>query len=67
MVKEVPKYNLEDMVELKKDHPCINRSKIFKIVRVGADIKFTCQGCGNTMMLSRDEFNQRIKKVLPKP
>jgi hypothetical protein len=67
MVKEVPKYGLDDIVELKKAHPCTSRSKNFKIVRIGADIKFTCLGCGNTMMLSRDLFNQRIKKTLPKP
>jgi hypothetical protein len=57
-------YQLYDVVELKKEHPCNKRSKIFQIVRLGADIKIMCLGCGNIIMLDRDAFNHRIKKVI---
>lgn len=62
----IPEYGLFDEVELKKAHPCNARSKKFQIVRVGADIKVKCLGCGNVIMIDRDKFNGRIKKVLAK-
>ncbi|HOC80620.1 MAG: DUF951 domain-containing protein [Bacilli bacterium] len=57
-------YQLFDIVEMKKEHPCSNRTKKFQIVRVGADIKMMCLGCGNIIMLSRYDFNKRLRKVL---
>ncbi len=59
-------YSVGDIVELKKEHPCFSRSKQFEIVRVGADIKIKCLGCGNILMLTRDNFNQRLKKIVSK-
>lgn len=61
---EIIKYDIGDVVELKKPHPCASRSKQFEIVRVGADIKIKCLGCGNVIMLTRDNFNKRIKKII---
>lgn len=49
---------------MKKPHPCVHRSKVFQIVRVGADVKIQCQGCGNIIMLDRASFNQRFKKLI---
>ena len=57
-------YKLGDTVELKKPHPCTARSKLFEIVRVGADLKIKCLGCGNVIIISRDNFNKRFKKVI---
>ena len=57
-------YNVGDIVEMKKEHPCATRSKIFTIIRVGADIKIKCNGCGNLIMMSRYDFDKRIKKVI---
>lgn len=59
-------YNLGDILELKKEHPCASRSKLWKVVRLGADIKIVCQGCGNIIMLTRFDLNKRIKKVVSK-
>lgn len=63
-MSEVPAYALYDEVEMKRPHPCFLRSKRFQIVRVGADIKIMCLGCGNVIMIDRDKFNSRIKKVI---
>lgn len=63
---EVLPYELYDEVEMKKPHPCFRRSKRFQIVRVGADIKILCLGCGAVLMMDRDHFNQRIKKIVAK-
>lgn len=57
-------YALFDEVQMKKAHPCVAKSKRFQIVRVGADIKIKCLGCGNVIMLDRDAFNHRIVRVL---
>lgn len=57
-------YSLFDVVEMKKEHPCSARTKKFQIVRVGADIKMMCLGCGNIIMLTRYDFNKRLRKVL---
>lgn len=61
---EPKKYDLGDIVEMKKPHPCATRSKEFEIVRMGADIKIKCLGCGSVMMFDRFEFNKKMKKVL---
>ncbi len=50
---------LGDVVEMKKPHPCASRCSEFTIVRVGADIKIQCKGCGNIMMLPREVFNKK--------
>ena len=56
-------YDLNDIVELKKDHPC-KKSKQWQIIRMGADIKIKCLGCGAIIMMPREKFDKRIKKVL---
>ena len=57
-------YDLNDILELKKPHPCASKSKKWKVVRMGADIKIECLGCGNKVMLTRFDLNKRIKNVL---
>lgn len=57
-------YTLNDIVEMKKPHPCASKSKLFQIIRLGADIKIKCQGCGNIIMLPRNDFNAKVKKVI---
>ena len=38
-------YKLNDIVEMKKPHPC-KKSNQWQIIRMGADIKIKCLGCG---------------------
>ncbi len=59
-------YQLNDIVEMKKPHPCFARSKYFKIIRLGADLKIECQGCKKVLIITRDNFNQRFKRVVKK-
>lgn len=56
-------YGLGDVVQMKKDHPC-KKSKTFTIVRMGADIKIECDGCGAIIMLPRSKFERSLKKVI---
>jgi hypothetical protein len=55
---------LDDIIELKKQHPC--GSKQWKVTRVGADIRLECLGCGRKVMLTRRDVNKRMKRILPK-
>ncbi|MCI5774209.1 MAG: DUF951 domain-containing protein [Erysipelotrichaceae bacterium] len=56
-------YDLNDIVEMKKEHPC-HLSKQWKIIRMGADIKIKCLGCGSVVMMSRHDFERKLKKVI---
>ena len=55
-------YNLNDMVIMKKNHPCGNNE--FEIIRLGADVKIRCTKCEHVIMLPRVDFNKKIKKVV---
>ena len=55
-------YGLNDIVLMKKVHPC--GSYEFQIIRLGADIKIKCMKCGHVIMLPRIDLNKKIKKVI---
>lgn len=55
-------FNIGDIVELKKQHPC--GSKEWEVIRLGADIKVKCCGCGRIVMLPRSKFEKDTKKVV---
>ena len=55
-------YNLNDIVIMKKVHPC--GSNEFEIIRLGVDVKIKCVKCGHVIMLPRIELNKKIKKVM---
>ena len=53
---------LGDLVQMRKTHPC--GSDKWTVIRVGADIKIRCSGCGRIVMLDRDSFLRRRKAVV---
>lgn len=55
-------FALNDIVEMKKQHPC--GTNAWKIIRVGADIRIKCEGCGHSVMLPRREFTKKMKRVI---
>ncbi|MCD8333369.1 MAG: DUF951 domain-containing protein [Clostridiales bacterium] len=44
-------YEVGDIVRLKKKHPC--GSPEWEILRVGADFRLKCLGCGHMVMVPR--------------
>ena len=56
------KYDVGTIVTMKKGHPC--GANEWEIVRIGADIKIKCVNCGRLVMMSRIEFNKKLKKVI---
>ena len=61
---EAKHYELQDVVEMKKQHPC--GTNAWKIIRLGADTRIKCEGCGHSVMIARREFEKKMKKVLNK-
>ena len=62
-------YQLNSLVEMKKPHACIiketgKKANLWKIIRLGADIKIQCTNCDNIVMLSRHDFERKLKKVM---
>ncbi len=55
-------FNVGDIVETKKKHPC--GSNKWEIIRTGADIKIKCTGCTYVVMLERGKFKKIVKKVI---
>lgn len=58
----VKKYDLGDIVQLKKKHPC-GEDK-WEIMRVGVDFRIKCLGCEKQVWLPRREFEKRVKKII---
>lgn len=56
------RYDLNTIIQTKKKHPC--GSDTWRIIRMGMDIKIKCLGCDHIVMLSRDKFEKRIKKIV---
>ncbi|EFV01108.1 hypothetical protein HMP0721_1847 [Pseudoramibacter alactolyticus ATCC 23263] len=59
---EKKQYALGDIVMMKKQHPC--GTNAWEIIRMGADIKIRCTGCGHIVMLPRQKFERMLKKIL---
>ncbi|MFC0234418.1 DUF951 domain-containing protein [Vagococcus entomophilus] len=57
-------YDLGDIVEMKKPHAC--QTNRWEIVRMGMDIKIKCVHCAHIVMLSRRDFEKKLKKILEK-
>ena len=58
---QIMKIEVGDLLELKKPHPC--GEKIFKVLRVGSDVRIVCQSCGRDLTLDRIKLEKAIKKI----
>ena len=54
-------YQVGDIVQLKKKHPC--GSSEWEILRVGADFKLKCCGCGHEIMVRRSLVENNTKNL----
>ncbi len=48
-------------VVMRKPHPCGSRD--WELLRVGADVRAKCCGCGHELMLPRHKFEKLLKKM----
>lgn len=57
-------FELYDVVEMKKAHPCGTNE--WTIIRMGMDIRVKCNGCKHSVMIPRKEFGKKLKRVIRK-
>ena len=57
-------YNIGDVIQTRKPHPCGNDQ--WTVTRIGADFKIKCLKCSRIVMLDRETFLKRVKKVISK-
>jgi len=54
------KFEIGDIVHLKKNHPC--GGNIFEIMRIGMDFRLRCSTCNKQLWLERTEVERRLRK-----
>ncbi|QFG01028.1 DUF951 domain-containing protein [Psychrobacillus glaciei] len=59
---ERKQFQLNDIVEMKKQHPC--GTNAWKIIRMGADIRIKCEGCQHSVLIPRKEFEKKMKRLI---
>lgn len=55
-------FGLNDIVEMKKQHPCGENR--WEVIRMGMDIRIKCLGCNHRVLLPRREFVKKMKRVI---
>ena len=50
-----------DILTMKKQHPC--GSNRWKVLRIGADFRMECLGCGRQIMNPRSKIEKNIRKI----
>lgn len=53
---------LGDVLRLKKPHPC--GADRWEVLRVGADFRLKCLGCGRLVMLARSDLERRVREII---
>ena len=51
-----------DILKMKKPHPC--GSKEWEVLRIGADFRLKCQGCGHQIMIARRQVEKNVKEII---
>ncbi|MDR7593416.1 MAG: DUF951 domain-containing protein [Armatimonadota bacterium] len=51
-----------DVVRTRKPHPC--GSDTWQVVRLGADVRITCTGCGRSVLVPRVKLERRIRQFV---
>lgn len=53
-----------DIVKLKKQHPC--GSHEWEVLRIGADFRLKCAGCGHQIMIARRLVEKNVREIRKK-
>lgn len=53
-----------DKLTLKKQHPCGNSE--WEVLRIGADFRLKCEGCGHQIMIARRLVEKNVKGIRKK-
>lgn len=58
---EIKKFNVGDVLEMKKKHPCGENR--MRVMRVGSDIRMVCLKCGRDITVAREKIEKNIKSI----
>ncbi|KJS18170.1 MAG: hypothetical protein VR69_01765 [Peptococcaceae bacterium BRH_c4b] len=56
------RYQVGDVVKMRKVHPCGGDQ--WEIMRTGVDFRIKCLKCGRVLMLPRPKFEKSVKIIL---
>ena len=56
------KYNIGDVVRMRKVHPCGGDQ--WEIMRTGIDFRLRCLKCGRVIMLPRPKFEKGVRSII---
>jgi hypothetical protein len=51
-----------DILKMKKQHPC--GSSEWEVLRIGADFRLKCAGCGHQIMIPRVKAEKNVRGVV---
>ncbi len=51
-----------DVLKLKKQHPCGSRE--WEVLRIGADFRLKCKGCGHQIMIARRQAEKNVREII---
>ncbi|MBD5492044.1 MAG: DUF951 domain-containing protein [Lachnospiraceae bacterium] len=51
-----------DVLKMKKQHPC--GSSEWEVLRIGADFRLKCKGCGHQIMIPRPKAEKNVRTVV---
>ncbi len=51
-----------DRLKMKKSHPC--GCSEWEVLRIGADFRLRCCGCGHEVMGARSKFERNVKAIV---
>ena len=64
MIRMADAYAVGDIIKMKKKHPC--GSFEWEVLRVGADFRLKCVGCGHQIMIARKLVEKNTKEIKKK-
>ncbi len=54
-------FEIGDIIRLKKKHPVCSFE--WEVLRVGADFRLKCTGCGHQIMIARRLVEKNVKEI----
>ena len=60
IIIDIIKYEVGEIIELKKVHPC--GSNTWEVLRNGVDYRLKCTGCGHIILIPRIKLGKMVKQ-----
>ncbi len=54
-------YEINSIVQLKKSHPCKEKSTSFILLAIDGEVRLKCCSCGGIILLKRSAFEKALK------